>query len=228
MYAKLKIILFVIIIIIITVIIRYTYLQQETKEVMKQNDEVIAETTIETKENKVEIETDKEGKTEESIKVTELVETEKNIETNKVETIEPIKITETKIVDEPEQPIEVESLFCLSDYERNVAECIVMGEAGNQSYEGQILVAQCLFNACLKEGLKPSEIKTEYRYSGWHENPSDSVKNAVSAVFDDGYKMTEEFILYFYAPKYSKSKWHESQRFVIEEGGHRFFAGWDD
>ena len=228
MYAKLKIILFVIIILIIAVIIRYTYWQQETKEVIIQNDEVIAETTIETKENKVEIETDKEGETEESIKVTELVETEKNIETNEVETIELIEITETKIVDESEQSIEIEPLFYLSDYEREFAECMVMGEAGNQSYEGQVLVSQCLLNACLKEGLQPSEIKTEYKYSGWHENPSDSVKNAVSAVFDDGYKITEEFILYFYAPKHSKGKWHETQRFIIEEGGHRFFAGWND
>ena len=29
--------------------------------------------------------------------------------------------------------------------------------------------------------------------------------------------------MFFYAPKYATSKWHETQTFVIEIGGHRFF-----
>lgn len=117
--------------------------------------------------------------------------------------------------------------FYLSDYERWVAECVVMGESGGESYEGQVLVAQCLLNACLKEGLQPSEIRKKYKYAGWYDNPSNSVKTAVREVFDNGYKVTDEFILYFYAPKICKSDWHETQRFVIEVGGHKFFAEWD-
>lgn len=116
--------------------------------------------------------------------------------------------------------------FYLSDEERRVVECIVMGEAGGEPYEGQILVAQCILNACKKDGLKPSQVRREYKYSGWNSNPSKSVKNAVSAVFDDGYKATNEYILYFYAPKYAKGRWHETQKFVCEVGGHRFFAEW--
>ena len=103
-----------------------------------------------------------------------------------------------------------------------------MGESGSEPYEGQVLVAQCLLNACLKDGLQPSEVRTKYKYSGWNDNPTDSVKDVVSAVFDDGYKITDEYVLYFYAPKYSKGQWHETQRFVIELGGHRFFAEWDN
>lgn len=114
--------------------------------------------------------------------------------------------------------------FELSDYERKVAECIVMGEAGGESYEGQMLVAQCLVNACAKDGLQPSEVREKYQYSGWNDEPSDSVKSAVSAVFDDGEMVVEEMILYFYAPKWCTSTWHESQEFVLEHGGHRFFA----
>ena len=116
--------------------------------------------------------------------------------------------------------------YYLSDDERRVVECIVMGEAGGEPYEGQILVAQCILNACKKDGLKPSQVRREYKYSGWNSNPSKSVKNAVSAVFDDGYKATNEYILYFYAPKYAKGRWHETQKFVCEVGGHRFFAEW--
>lgn len=140
-----------------------------------------------------------------------------------------IKTEEEIIETTTEKPelIEAEPVFYLSDYERWVAECIVMGESGGESYEGQVLVAQCLLNACLKDGLQPSEVRANYKYAGWNEKPSESVKNAVNAVFDNGYKATEEFILYFYAPKYSKGKWHETQRFIIEVGGHRFFAEWN-
>lgn len=161
---------------------------------------------IETKDKKVEIETDKEGDNKVEIKVIDDETEEEYVET----TIE-----------------ETEPVFYLSDYERWVAECIVMGESEGESYEGQMLVAQCLLNACLRDGLQPSEVRVNYKYAGWNEKPSESVKNAVSSVFDDGRKVTEEFILYFYAPKYSKGKWHETQRFVIEVGGHRFFAEWN-
>ena len=118
------------------------------------------------------------------------------------------------------------SYFYLSDYERRVVECVVMGESGGESYEGQVLVAQCILNACIKEGLQPSQVRNTYQYSGWNSYPSESVKRAVSAVFDNGCKITNEKILYFYAPEYCSSPWHESQKFVREVGGHRFFAEW--
>ena len=35
---------------------------------------------------------------------------------------------------------------------------------------------------------------------------------------------THDSVLWFYAPKWCNSEWHESQRFVAEIGGHRFFA----
>ena len=50
------------------------------------------------------------------------------------------------------------------------------------------------------------------------------VKDAVAAVFDRGETVVDEPILYFYNPALVTSDFHESQIFVIEEGGHRFFA----
>lgn len=133
------------------------------------------------------------------------------------EVIGDIEINETK-----------EVMFELSDYERWVVECMVMGESGGESYIGKALVAQCILNACLREDTQPSVIRTTYQYSGWHEEPTDEVKDVVSAVFDEGYKVVDEPILYFYAPKYVYSEWHETQRHVITEGGHKFFARWED
>ena len=132
------------------------------------------------------------------------------------ESIEPIPI-ELTFVEEPTPYYE------LTKEERQVVENIVMGEAGAEPYEGQMLVAQCILNACERDNLLPSEVRMEYKYSGWNENPNDSVKLAVKEVFDNGVKAIDEPILYFYAPAICNSSWHESQVFVVEVGGHRFF-----
>ena len=139
-------------------------------------------------------------------------------------------VSEPTIIVEEVVDVEIkkEVAFELSEYERWVVECIVMGEAGGESYKGKILVAQCILNACLREDIQPSTVRTRYKYSGWKEDVSDDVKSAVSEVFDDGYKAVDEPILYFYAPKYVHSAWHETQRHVITEGGHKFFALWED
>ena len=125
--------------------------------------------------------------------------------------------TET-VVEEEEKPF-----FELSDKERAIAEKIVMGESGGESFKGQMLVAQCILNACILDGLQPSEVRVEYKYSGWKENPTESVKEAVAAVFDRGETVVDEPILYFYAPKRAQGKFHETQIHVVTEGGHKFF-----
>lgn len=104
---------------------------------------------------------------------------------------------------------------------------MVMGEANGESYDGKILVAQCIYNACVKDDLQPSQVREQYQYSGWNENPSKDVQEVVTAVFDYGYQLTDEPILYFYAPKYSSGGFHETQRYVLTEGGHKFFARWE-
>lgn len=128
----------------------------------------------------------------------------------------------------PVEPIEPEPFYDLSNEQRTIVENIVMGESGGESYFGQRLVAYCILNACLKDNISPSEVRVKYKYSGWNENPTDSVKEAVSSVFDDGDLPSDEQILYFYAPKWTKSAWHESQRYILTEGGHKFFAEWEE
>lgn len=136
------------------------------------------------------------------------------------------EIVENETLESETVPEEIEAYFYLSDQERYIVECIVMGEAGGESYEGQVLVAQCILNGCLKEDVQPSKLRKMYKYSGYRTNVTKSVKKAVRDVFDEGYRITDEPILYFYAPKHCKGKWHETQCFVIEVGGHRFFKDW--
>lgn len=113
--------------------------------------------------------------------------------------------------------------YKLSEFERDGVERVVMAESGGESYKGQMLVAQCILNAAEKEGISPSEAVVKYKYTKSRPEPTDQVRQAVSAVFDLGETVTDEPILYFYNPKHCVSSWHESQVFVIEVGGHRFF-----
>ena len=99
-----------------------------------------------------------------------------------------------------------------------------MAEAGGESFEGQMLVAQCILNAAEKRGVEPSEAVVLYSYTKSRPDPTQRVKDAVAAVFDRGETVVGEPILYFYNPALVTSDFHESQIFVIEEGGHRFFA----
>ena len=108
--------------------------------------------------------------------------------------------------------------------EPDTVERVVMAEAGGESFEGQMLVAQCILNAAEKRGVDPSEAVVLYSYTKSRPDPTQRVKDAVAAVFDRGETVVDEPILYFYNPALVTSDFHESQIFVIEEGGHRFFA----
>lgn len=113
--------------------------------------------------------------------------------------------------------------YALTDEQRTLIEQVVSAEAGGEPYEGQVAVAQCILNACERDGITPDEVVVEYQYTGTRTEPTDSVKEAVAAVFDRGEGVTDEPILYFYAPARCASAWHESQTFVIEIANHRFF-----
>ena len=126
---------------------------------------------------------------------------------------------------DPGEPSEREQTvrYELSDAERAVVEQVVMAEAGGEPYDGQVAVAQCILSACEKDGIAPSEAVEEYGYTHNRCEPSESVVEAVSSVFDRGDTAVDEPIIYFYAPDRVKSSWHESQVYVITIGNHRFF-----
>lgn len=91
--------------------------------------------------------------------------------------------------------------YPLTDAERDVVERVVMAEAGGESFEGQMLVAQCILNAAEKRGVDPSEAVVLYSYTKSRPDPTQRVKDAVAAVFDRGEAVVDEPILYFYNPR---------------------------
>ena len=113
----------------------------------------------------------------------------------------------------------------LTPEERDTVERVVMAEAGGEDFDGQALVAQCVLNTSEARAMRPDAVVLEKgQYATPAQEASESVKEAVAAVFDDGYTVTTEPVRFFYAPRYCYSHWHEERLdFVLEHGGHRFF-----
>jgi hypothetical protein len=91
-------------------------------------------------------------------------------------------------------------------------------------------VTQCLFNACERDGWNRTveQILNDYQYTGPASWISDAAEKAWDEIFCSGYSYPAfEDALYFYSTRYCYSSWHETQRFVIEVNGVRFFARWD-
>ena len=131
---------------------------------------------------------------------------------------------------ESKSTITYEPPFHLTEYETWFIECVVAGEAAGEPYEGKVAVAQCYFDAMLKDGLSATEVKSAYGYSGWNENLDkqdqkayDEVKNAVMDVFYGGKFVTDKPILYFYNPAIVYSGWHEAQEYWGSIANHKFF-----
>lgn len=126
--------------------------------------------------------------------------------------------------DEPIPKTDKPLRYPLTDEERNLIEHIVMSESGNtEPFEGQELICQCILNACEINDIRPAEAVQMYKYIAGELEPNDSVKAAVSAVFDDGEEVTDEPILFYYNPDLTDCRWHETQDFVMEVGRHKFF-----
>ena len=148
--------------------------------------------------------------------------------------IEPEIIKQESEIDKPE--IEYyESPIYLTEDDRWFIECVVAGECAYESYEGKLAVAQCYFDAMIKDGLTAREVKEVYQYAGWNPDLDKQdrkmyieVMEAVHDIFDVGQFVTEKPILFFYAPSLCDSPWHESQNYVMTIGGHKFFYADED
>ena len=111
----------------------------------------------------------------------------------------------------------------ITSSDRELLERIVMGEC-NSSATGAALVAQSLRDGMVYGGYhNASQVKSAYGYHASSKKPNQHSVNAVQYVFDQGHSAVQHRILYFYAPRLVRSSFHESQHFVVEYGGHRYF-----
>ena len=116
----------------------------------------------------------------------------------------------------------------LTDYDRDILEHLVMGEAGGEGFIGCCLVAQAIRDTMISDGYKSVEsLRTSMGYYGsLYNTPNEDALNAVKFIFDEGGAAVQHNIVYFYAPAVCTSGFHESQEFVVAHNSHRFFDRW--
>lgn len=112
--------------------------------------------------------------------------------------------------------------------DRDILERLVMGEAGNQGFIGAALVAQTIKDLYYYGGFSSiEEVRVNCGFSGRLTTaPNQNVLDAVSYVFDQGGYAVKHRLFYFYAPKYSAGRFHETQNYILTYGGHKFFDRW--
>ena len=98
----------------------------------------------------------------------------------------------------------------------------------DEPYEGQVAVAQCIWNTAITRGITPFDVVTlPKRYADpVSENlVTESVRTACKNAFLGIDSVTEEPIEYFYSTENGfVSKWHENAlEHVITIGVHKFF-----
>lgn len=120
------------------------------------------------------------------------------------------------------------AIVTLTDEDRYILERLVMGESGGEGFEGAALVAQCIRDTMVYDGIgSVEEVRNAYKYSGkLIYEPNQNVLDAVRYIFDEGGVAVKHRVQFFYAPKLCNGTWHETQHFIIEHGGHKFFAKW--
>lgn len=142
------------------------------------------------------------------------------------ESSEPMEEPEPKWlidIDNPDYDYNPEPIYLTED-DRYLIAKTVMREFGDGGYK-----ACCLQAQAFRDAMVLSQASAEYTYKYFQydayplvKEPNQHCYDAVDYIFA-GNMAVPHRVLYMYAPKYVHSKWHESQTFVVEYNGVRFF-----
>lgn len=117
-------------------------------------------------------------------------------------------------------------VYELNQEELDLVQRVVMAESGNQPFDGQVAVAQCILDRMLRDSESATQVVTKKNQfaSPYTKLVSNSVKYAVYAVFHDGLRVTEEPIYSFYSTRGGfVSSNHEDMNHVVTIADHKFF-----
>lgn len=110
-------------------------------------------------------------------------------------------------------------------YDYDYVERVVMAEAGAESFELQMMIAQCIRNSCKGTLLNPEDVCIEYGYTSPYKGTvSASVKEACRRIFMYGESIMDEDIKYFYSERGGfYSVWHEGLEYCFTQEDVKFF-----
>jgi len=122
----------------------------------------------------------------------------------------------------PDEATETQSLL-QTEAEREMIERVVMAEAMGEPFEGQVAVAQTILDRAVLWDMTPVEVISQNsQYADMYPGEgSQSVKDAVAAVFDQGHRAFEDPVTHFHSG--SEPYWAEVKTSRGQIGGHKFY-----
>lgn len=116
----------------------------------------------------------------------------------------------------------------LTQEECDMLVTVILAECRGEEVMGQIAVAQCIRDMMEYSGAAAIEVVQKYGYATEilapvSEETRNIAKDVITKVFVQGVRATPYRILFFYNPDVVKSEWHESQKYVMTLGRHKFF-----
>lgn len=113
----------------------------------------------------------------------------------------------------------------LTAEDRDLIERVVAAEARGESLDGMAAVAQSIRDRASSWGKTYADVVSQpHQYAEPYQGEiSREVKAAVSAVFDNSYRVFEEPVLYFYNPEKAAPEWAEDMDYLGTIGNHKFF-----
>lgn len=126
-------------------------------------------------------------------------------------------------IDNPDYDYNPPTIF-LTDDDRELIAKTVMREFGDGGYAACCLQAQAFRDAMVYSHASAADTYHYFQYDAYPliEEPNQDSYDAVDYIFDGNLAVPHR-VLCMYAPAYCSSAWHESQPFVLEYGGVRFF-----
>jgi hypothetical protein len=112
----------------------------------------------------------------------------------------------------------------LTEDDRELIAKIVMNEFGDGGYKACCLQAQAFRDDMISHNLSAENAYHYFQYDAYSldKAPNKNCYDAVDYIFA-GNMAVPHRILYMYDTAYCNSSWHESQIFVVEYKGIRFF-----
>ncbi len=170
----------------------------------------------------------------------EITVKEKSADILEVTSEEPVEIVKVTVKETPLNPKPIEQLNeqwptihttsnkpedTYPTYEEVVIFQILTHEGGDDQIICN-LVAQALYNTCEKYNWQLSPLEIAYRYQ--YASPLNWYSKEAQKAYTDVFIFRKQFAeignaTIFYAPAYCSSSYHESQIFVYETHGVRFF-----
>lgn len=113
----------------------------------------------------------------------------------------------------------------MTDKDLDIAQRLVMGEAGSMGFTGCCLVAQAMRDTYFYGHFKSIDaVRKGYGYDGSIKfKPNEAAKKAVKYILEEGHSAVKHRLLYFYNPRLCESKWHERQDYILTYKDVRFF-----